>query len=333
MTCKYTRLIHFIIVFFFEKYIEIDTTCHSSVTFVAENIMTEKRKIWHWIVLAVLSLIWGTSYILIKKGLESFSVFQVGSLRILITFFCLLPIAIKNLPKLNRDNILSVLVIGFCGNAIPSFLFPMAQTKISSSLASMLNSLSPVFTLIIGIAIYNRQPIKTQIAGVFLGFLGAAGLLYTGSFTFNFYGLFVVLATLLSGFSSNEVSKVKGLNGLQLTSLSFFVISPVAICYLLLSDLSSAAETEHWIRNLSFIAILAILGSATALALFYLLIRDTSPVFATIVTYFIPIVATVWGVLDNEHFSSSMIVSIICIFAGVYIINRPNFFKKRSHKD
>ena len=295
--------------------------------------MTEKRKIWHWIVLAVLSLIWGTSYILMKKGLESFSVFQVGSLRILITFLCLLPIAIKCLPKLNRENILSVLIIGFLGNAIPAFLFPMAQTKISSSLAGMLNSLSPVFTLIIGITIYKRQAIKTQIAGVFLGLAGAAGLLYAGSFTFNFYGLFVVLATIMYGFSSNEVSKVKGLNGLQITSLAFFIISPVAICYLLVSDLSSATETENWVRNLCFIAILAILGSATALALFYLLIRDTSPIFASTVTYFIPVVATLWGVADNEHFTISMLISIVFIFAGVYIINRPDIFKRRKTED
>lgn len=294
--------------------------------------MAEKRKIWHWLVLAVLSIIWGTSYILMKKGLESFSVFQVGSLRILITFFCLLPTALRNIKKLNRNNILSVLIIGFLGNAIPAFLFPMAQTKISSSLAGMLNSLSPVFTLIIGIAIYNRKAIKTQIAGVILGLAGAAGLLYTGSFTFNLYGLFIVLATILYGFSSNEVSKVKGLNGLQITSLSFFVISPVAICYLMFSDLSSAAETENWLRNLGFIAILAIFGSATALAIFYLLIRDTSPVFAATVTYFIPVVATIWGVADNEHFTSSMLISVIFIFAGVYIINKPDFFARKSKR-
>jgi drug/metabolite transporter (DMT)-like permease len=295
--------------------------------------MAEKRKIWHWIVLTTLSLIWGTSYILMKKGLESFSSFQVGSLRILITFLVLLPIAIRNLAKLNRDNILSVLIIGFLGNAIPAFLFPVAQTKISSSLAGMLNSLSPVFTLIIGIIIYKRIAIKIQIAGVILGLIGAAGLLYTGSFTFNLYGLFVVLATILTGFSSNEVSKVKGLNGIQVTSLAFFVISPVAICYLLFSDFSSALETENWVRNFIFIAILAILGSATAQALFYVLIRDTSPLFASTVSYFIPIVATIWGLSDNEHLTSSMLISVIFVFVGVYIINRPDFLKKRKSID
>jgi len=292
--------------------------------------MTEKRKLWHWLALILLSLIWGTSYILMKKGLESFSPLQVGALRIVITFICLLPVALKHFNHLNRTNILSVIIIGLFGSVIPAFLFPLAETKISSSLAGMLNSMSPVFTLLFGITIYKRKLIKTQIAGVFLGLLGATGLLYTGSFTFNIFGLFVVLATILSGISSNEVSHVKELNGIKITALSFFVTSPVAIIYLLFSDLSVPMHTENWVRNLCFIGILAILGSAIALVIYYLLIRDTSPIFGSSVTYFIPVVATLWGLADNEHFSSSMLVSVIFIFAGVFIINKPDFFKKRK---
>jgi drug/metabolite transporter (DMT)-like permease len=291
--------------------------------------MSEKRKIWHWIVLAALSLIWGTSYILMKKGLESFSAFQVGALRIVITFICLLPVALRNLRFLKRSNILSIILIGLFGSVIPAFLFPLAETKISSSLAGMLNSLSPVFTFLLGISIYKRKIIKTQIAGIFLGFIGAAGLLYSGSLTFNLYGLLVVLATFMYGFSSNEVSRVTGLNGLRITALSFFVTSPVAIVYLLFSDFSAPIQTENWVRNLCFIGILAILGSATALAIFYVLIRDTSPIFASTVTYLAPIVATMWGFADNEHFSSSMLISVVFILAGVFIINRPDFFKRR----
>lgn len=291
--------------------------------------MTEKRKIWHWLVLALLSLIWGTSYILMKKGLESFSSLQVGSLRILITFLCLLPIALKNLSKLNRSNILSIFLIGLMGSAIPAFLFPLAETKISSSLAGMLNALSPVFTLVLGIFVYNRQVIKTQVVGIFLGLVGAAGLLYNGSLTINYYGLFVVLATLMYGYSSNEVSKVKDLNGIQIAALSFFLTSPIAIIYLLFSDLSAAVNTPNWVMNLSYIAILAVFGSAFALALFYVLIRDTSPIFGATVTYFIPIVATIWGFLDNEQFSYSMLISVSIIFVGVYIINRPAFLIRR----
>jgi drug/metabolite transporter (DMT)-like permease len=291
--------------------------------------MAEKRKIWHWIALVILSLIWGTSYILMKKGLESFSPYQVGALRIVITFVCLLPVALKHFRFLNKSNILSIIIIGLFGSVIPAFLFPLAETRITSSLAGMLNSLSPVFTLLFGITIYKRKAIKSQIAGVFLGLLGAIGLLYTGSFTFNVFGLLVVLATLLSGISSNEVSKVKELNGIKITSLSFFVTSPVAIIYLCFSDFSGPMQSENWVRNLCFIGILAALGSATALVIYYLLIRDTSPIFASSVTYFIPIVATFWGLADNEHLSSSMLISVILIFAGVYIINRPDFIKKR----
>jgi drug/metabolite transporter (DMT)-like permease len=211
--------------------------------------MAEKRKIWHWIALVILSLIWGTSYILMKKGLESFSPYQVGALRIVITFVCLLPVALKHFRFLNKSNILSIIIIGLFGSVIPAFLFPLAETRITSSLAGMLNSLSPVFTLLFGITIYKRKAIKSQIAGVFLGLLGAIGLLYTGSFTFNVFGLLVVLATLLSGISSNEVSKVKELNGIKITSLSFFVTSPVAIIYLCFSDFSYLLRWEvqlHW---------------------------------------------------------------------------------------
>lgn len=285
--------------------------------------MSENRKVWHWLVLAALSLIWGTSYILIKKGLESFNPLQVGGLRVMITSLCLLPIAIKNLPKLNRKNIYSIFIIGMLGNAIPSFLFPMSETHISSTLAGMLNTLSPVFTLVIGIMIYKRKAIKTQIIGIFVGLIGAAGLLYTGSLTFNPYGLFVVLATFLYGFTSNEVSRVKGVNGMQITSLAFLLVSPFALIYLLFSDFHAAMATTHWTRNLAFVAILAVVGSALAQAIFYILIRDTSPVFASIVMYFIPIIATMWGLLDNEHLITSMLISVIFVFAGVYIINRP----------
>lgn len=284
--------------------------------------MAEERKIWHWLVIAVLSLIWGTSYILMKKGLESFSSLQIGSLRILITFLCLLPVATHNFHKLNRKNIVSILIIGFFGSGIPAFLFPLAQTKISSTLAGMLNSLSPVFTLVIGIFFYNRKPIKSQIIGVILGLVGAIGLLYSGSFSFNYYGLLVILATILYGISSNEVSKVEGINGLQITALAFMVISPIAIIYLLFSDFSQVTSTGHWLRNLGCIILLAVMGSAVALALFYLLIRDTSPVFGSMVTYFIPIISTLWGLADNEVLTPSMFASIAVILAGVYIINR-----------
>ena len=128
-----------------------------------------------------------------KRGLESFSAYQVGALRIIISFLCLLPVAISNLHKLDKDSFRSVVIIALLGSGIPAVLFPMAQSRIDSSLTGMLNSLSPVFTLIVGIIFYNRPAIKSQILGVTLGLIGAVGLLYGGSFSLNYFGLFVVL--------------------------------------------------------------------------------------------------------------------------------------------
>lgn len=267
-----------------------------------------------------------------KKGLESYSSIQIASLRIFITFLCLSPIGIHHIRKINRYNILNILIIGFFGSAIPAFLFPLSETRISSSLAGMLNSLSPVFTLLIGIIVYKRTAMKTQIVGVVLGLAGAIGLMYNGSFTFNYFGLFVILGTFLSGFSANEVSRLKFLNGLQITSLAFLIIGPLAGSYLIFSDFSMAIETEHWLRNLVFITILAVMGTAIAVALFYLLIRDTSPVFASMVTYFVPVVSTLWGLIDNERITSSILLSVVFILAGVYMINKFDLFAQREKK-
>ena len=290
--------------------------------------MNKKSKIWHWLAVALLSMIWGTSYILMKKGLRSFSPYQLASLRILISCLCLLPFALRSIPKFNKSNFVSILMIGFFGSGIPAILYPLAETRIDSSLTGMLNTLSSAFTLLIGIVFYKRKAIRSQIAGVFLGFAGAAGLLYGGSLAFNYYGLFVVLATLMNGISNNEVSKVEGLKGLEITALSFFVVSPFALALLLGTDLHAVVLTPHWLMNFGYIAILSILGSAFANVVYYFLIRDTSPIVASVVAYFIPIVATLWGLSDNEHLASTMFMSVLLILAGVYLINRPGALRK-----
>lgn len=219
-------------------------------------------------------------------------------------------------------------MIGFFGSGIPAILYPLAETRIDSSLTGMLNTLSSAFTLLIGIVFYKRKAIRSQIAGVFLGFAGAAGLLYGGSLAFNYYGLFVVLATLMNGISNNEVSKVEGLKGLEITALSFFVVSPFALALLLGTDLHAVVLTPHWLLNFGYIAILSVLGSAFANVVYYFLIRDTSPIVASVVAYFIPIVATLWGLSDNEHLASTMFMSVLLILAGVYLINRPGALRK-----
>jgi drug/metabolite transporter (DMT)-like permease len=290
--------------------------------------MKRKSKVWHWLVVALLSLIWGTSYILMKKGLRSFSAYQLASLRILISFLCLLPVALRSISKFNRKNFWSVVKIGFLGSGIPAFLYPLAETRIESSLTGMLNSLSSAFTLAIGILFYGRKAIRSQIAGVFLGFAGAAGLLYNGSLSINYYGLFVVLATLMNGISNNEVGTVEDLTGLEITSLAFLVTSPFALVIFIGSDIQAILNSPGWLINFGYIAILSVVGSAFANAIYYFLVKDTSPLVASVVAYFIPIVATMWGLLDNERLAPAMLVSVLLILGGVYLINRPGALKK-----
>ncbi len=294
--------------------------------------MQTHRKIRHWVILAILSLIWGTSYILMKKGLESFTTWQIASLRIMITTIALLPVALRNLNRLTRDNLKSLTLVGFLGSGLPAFLFPLAETRIDSSLAGMLNSLSPVFTLLIGLAFYSQPSKRSQIAGIILGLVGAIGLLYSDSFTFNEFGLFVVLAAFLGGISTNEVTKLQGLNGIQITSLAFIIMLPFAVAVFLSTDYHSSFQTHFWLRNLGYISILSVFGSAIANTLFYLLVKDTSPVFAAMVTYFIPIVATMWGLSDGESLSALVLPSLLMIFAGVYLVNRPGLLKNLRKK-
>lgn len=281
--------------------------------------MVKSTRALNLLILIILAFIWGTSFILIKKGLESFNSFQIASLRIFISFVFLLPIAIRNIKHINRKNIGSFLIIGFIGSAFPAFLYPAAQTNIDSSVAGMLNSLTPVFTLIFGIFFYSRKAKTHQVLGILLGFIGAAGLLYKGSFSFNTYGLYIVLATTFYGISSNQVAQLKNINGMIITSLAFLFIGPIAGINLLVSDFSEAVQTAHWLRNLGYIAILSIFGSGLALALFNILILRTNPVFASSVTYLIPIVAALWGIIDSEPITSFMIISVICILGGVYL--------------
>jgi len=137
-----------------------------------------------------------------------------------------------------------------------------------------------------------------------------------------------VLATVMNGLSNNEVSKVEGLNGLEITSLSFLIVSPFALALLLSTDIHAVILTSDWLLNFGYIAILAVAGSAFANVIYYFLVRDTSPVVASVVAYFIPIVATMWGLSDNERLAPTMFLSVLLILAGVYLINRPGALRK-----
>ncbi len=276
-----------------------------------------------------LSFIWGSSFILMKKGLRSYSHDQVAAFRIFISFLAFLPFSIKFFKKLTRENFLALFVVGFVGSTIPAFLFTKAQTNIDSALAGVLNSMTPLFTLIIGLLFYKSTARLINAVGIFLGLIGALGLIiYTTNGTqilgnVNYYGFFIIIATICYGINVNHVKYIiKDLNGLELTSLAFMLVGPFAGIYLLFTDFSKTLASDGYILDLFYIAILAVIGTVLALVIFNTLIQYTSALFGASVTYIIPIFAIMWGLFDGEKLSILQFVFMGLIFTGVYLVNK-----------
>lgn len=284
------------------------------------------KKRWQWASMLFLAFIWGGSFILMKKGLVSFTHVQVASIRIFFSFLVLLPFAINSYRKLTRQNAIFLGVSGLVGNLIPAFLFTFAQTRITSSLAGILNSLSPFFTLVVGVMIFKTRPRLFQYLGIFIGLIGAILLVSNGSFNslndINIYALLVVFATLLYGLNSNIIkSKLVGLSGVEITSWAFMFIGPFAGIILFSTDLSPAYNSNFFWTSLIAVLTLATFGSVLSLFVYNSLIHHTSAIFATSVTYIMPIFALMWGILDGESLSFLQVVSMIVILTGVYLVN------------
>ena len=278
-------------------------------------------------ILLVLAFIWGSSFILIKIGLKSFANDQAAAIRIFLASLVLLPYSIKNLKELRKKDLSSLLIAGFIGSFLPAFLFTKAQTRIDSALAGILNSLTPVFTVVIGLLFYKIVIKKRQVAGVILGLLGAVGLIALNqglsNIRINYYALFIVLATTFYGININVIkSNLTHLTGVQITSLSFMFIGPVALIYLFTTDFVPVIQHPAWPWHLAALALLGIVGTAFAMLLMNSLIRYASPVFASSVTYIIPIFAILWGFADGEHISVIHFLCMFLILFGVYLTNR-----------
>lgn len=290
--------------------------------------MDLNKKQWQWTLLFILAFIWGTSFILMKKGLHSFSNNQVASFRIFLTFLFFLPLLKSRIKKINRKNLKSLLIVGFIGNAIPAYLFTKAQTRIDSSLAGILSSLTPLFTLIIGLIIYKSHVKLINILGLLLGFIGAVGLIYKstpGGFDLSSgsYTLFVVAATFCYGISVNEIKhKLKDLDGVSIAALSFVFIGPVAGVQLLFSNLGESFSQPGALESLGYVTILSLFSSVFAVIMFNILIKYTTAIFASSVTYIIPIFAIFWGVFDGERIMMEEILWIFVILIGVYLVNK-----------
>jgi drug/metabolite transporter (DMT)-like permease len=289
--------------------------------------MIWEKRWFQFTILMVLAFIWGSSFILMKIGLKSFSPEQAAAIRIFLASLVLLPISVKQLKNLQRKDLKSLLIAGFIGSFFPAFLFMKAETQIDSSLAGMLNSLTPVFTLMVGLLFHRTSFRWLQAAGLSLGLAGATGLILAGEGfqlgSVNSYALYIVLATSFYAISINQIkSQLAHLTGVQVTSLSFLFIGPVALIYLLMTDFAPVVAQSAWPLHLLALAALAIVGTALAMLLMNSLIRHSSAVTASSVTYVIPIFAILWGVLDGEKVTILHLICMGIILAGVYLINR-----------
>ncbi|MDQ3192079.1 MAG: DMT family transporter [Bacteroidota bacterium] len=284
-------------------------------------------KTGHWAILLVLAFIWGSSFILMKRGLESYSYTQVASLRLFIAFLFLIPFAFPHLKMMFGKKAFYIMSIGVIGNGIPAFLFTYAQKGLSSSLTGMLNSLTPLFTLLLGIFIFKTKIKWHNGLGVVIGLTGALGLIaanegssFNGSFH---YASYIILATVLYATSVNIIKKnLAEVSSVQIASLALMFVGPFAGIYLFSTDFTTVlVSNPKALTSLGYIAILAIVGTALSIIVFNVLIKMTNAIFASSVTYIIPVFAMLWGIFDDEIISLVQILWIGIILLGVYLVN------------
>jgi drug/metabolite transporter (DMT)-like permease len=279
--------------------------------------------------LIVLALIWGTSFILIKQGLKVFAPDEVGAIRVSAAALFLLPAALLHIRDLKTKHLGKLFLSGMMGIFIPAFLFAVAQTRMDSSVAGILNTLTPIFTMIIGVLLFQQRFRGYAVLGILLGFGGTVMLMLSrvgGKVEgINFYALLIVVACVLYGSNLNFIKfKIAELSSLTITSVALLLLAPLALGYLLgFTDFTQKFDThpEAW-KAFGFVVLLGIMSTATATFLFNRLVKISTPLFASSVTYLMPIVAVMWGVLDGERLYTGHYIGMAAIIGGVYLANR-----------
>ena len=286
-----------------------------------------------YFILIFLALIWGTSYILIKKGLEVFSPLQVATLRLGISALALAPLAYIHLRKIKWKQVPLLIIIGITGTGLPSFLFPFAQTELSSSLTGMLSALVPLCTFLLAWLFFaNRDAGPRQLLGVLLGLGGAVLLAWAapgaaGQTTQFAYAGFILLACFCYAISSNLVGAYfKDISSLTITVSSFFLVGLPALIWAGTAGAvgetvaGAVGDTGWW--ALGYVALLALASTVLASIIFFKMVQRTGAVFSSMVSYIIPVVAIFWGLLDGEGFATLQIPAIVLILIGVFLSRR-----------
>jgi drug/metabolite transporter (DMT)-like permease len=283
-----------------------------------------------WIYLVILSLIWGSSFILIKKSLLGLTPFQLGALRTIITGIFLFSVGFKTLKYIELNQWKWLALSGFLGSFFPGFFFAIAETEIDSSVVSILNSLTPLNTLLVGLAIFKIGSTKRQMVGVIIGFIGTALLILKGADlnpnqNYLFAG-FVIISTIMYAANVNIIkSRLHSIKPLAIATGNYVTIFIPAVIVLMFSGFFNQATfgAPNFAMSMVFITTLSFFGTALAKVMFNKLIQMSTPVFASSVTYVMPIIALIWGVLDGESFTWMQGFATLIILVGVYLSHRP----------
>jgi drug/metabolite transporter (DMT)-like permease len=279
-----------------------------------------------WFFLILLAFIWGSSFILIKKGLVGLSPYQLGSLRIVFAALFLLIIGFKTLPKIPLGQWKFIVITSLFGTFIPAFLFSIAQREIDSSVSAILNSLTTLNALLLGILVFKLDYKRNQIVGVCIGLMGSLLLVFNGAIHHPnqnyYYAILIIIASVCYAINVNLINKyLSNLSPLTITTGNFTVMLLPALLILYTSGFFSDIHIEKVQHSVVFILILGVMGTGIANIIFYKLIQISTPIFATSVTYLIPIIAFSWGMLDNETLTLVQLLGAVIILLGVYLSN------------
>ena len=281
-----------------------------------------------WGTLVILSLIWGSSYILIKKGLTGLTPIQLGSLRVIVTTIIIAPIGYQKIKHIPRQKMKWVALSAFIGSFFPAYLFAFAETEISSSITAVMVSLTPLFTLLISVFVFGEELLKKQVFGVLIGFTGIIVLINNELFSSSFnilYIMFIVLAAFCYAINANVLKyKLSNIPALGIVFMSFLFMFIPAFIILCFSSFpfSDFASDPLIIESIIYIVILALFGTAIAKVLYIKLLAISTPVFSVSTTYLMPVVAIFWGLLDGEEFKLTQFTGTAIILLGVYLVTK-----------
>lgn len=289
---------------------------------------TQRPDLISWLLLISCAFIWGGSFILMKKGLTAFSAPQVAALRIFFAMLVFLPFMPRAILRVKREELLPIWTVGLFGNAIPPFLFTAAQTHLNSATAGILNSLTPLFTLLVGLAGFGMIFSRQKLLGVLVGFAGAVSLIIhtaQGNAASDYaYGGYVILATICYGISINTVkARCQNISPITINAISFATWGVFITAYLFSTDFVHRSQTvpEAPVAIMSLIA-LSLFGTAIASMIYFRLAQRTDALFSSMTTYLMPIVSIGWGILDGESIDAAYFIGIALILAGIYLVQR-----------